>query len=66
MDYEKAFKELVAAVDKGYTLVNRMLNNEVSIPEKFRGHEEFLKGVKGAYMSVEKHIDRIYEDHKPK
>lgn len=69
MDYEKMFKELVSQIDKGYILARRVIDKDIPIEgTKFSAmanNGNYMNGVLGAYLCMERKIDVLY-GHKRK
>ena len=59
MDYEKMFKELVAKVDSGYVLASMVRDKEVESDFS----NDYISGVLGAYVSIEKKIYELYKEN---
>lgn len=67
MDFREAFKELVLKIDSGYALARRVKNGETDTDDFDMARVEdrnYINGVIGAYMSLEKKVDELTEELK--
>lgn len=67
MDFREAFKELVSKIDSGYVLAHRVKNGEINQTDFNMTRTEdrnYINGVIGAFISLEKKVDELTEELK--